>query len=627
MKKIFLGIGLLVGAFSVFFFLLVADKDVYFNEETIYDFSLSKNINGEDLTQIASDTDTMVRLVKFNDISFGRNHLEVTLINPTSDVELGRQTSIFPENQIIYSSYTQGAEKKIKYFTIQSNDKTKIDTFKNTLETEGYEVEISTSEPASFSVIMLFSTLNLKFFSLLTLLILFSISTYYVHRIKEIGIKKLHGWGNWEISFSLIKKLALYSYGSTLLLMLPFAIYIAVTDIKVLSSYVLMCFYLYIFLAIIFIVSSLAGSLFISKLNQVNSLKNNKNNKLLFYVLMIFKSIVVTLLVLSLSTNIQDMNKLNSAINSIEKLEKNNFYRVETASSPEEKVRKELDRYIESLEDEDIFNYSPSEYTVDINQLRKLETDDGVVQDFESIPLTSISQNMLDFVKIKDVNGNIVKPDKVKPLTLLVPIHYKNNLKEILKSLSLNNKEANIQYIKSGQKQENILWPGSYSFDSIIYVKPLQKSLYLNTGEVLFNKDSANALMKELESKGYDSGSIDVKSMESEYNLAKTNFSVATVESSFHVVITIFSFLLCIVSIITIFLEFRKKEFAVNRLLGKRPKSLIINFLILNGVITLLIAIVINGTLSALFFVEVIIFILFINKYINNKAILALKGE
>ncbi|WP_047392378.1 hypothetical protein [Exiguobacterium sp. s168] len=626
MKKIFLGIGLLVGAFSVFFFLLVADKDVYSNKETTYEFSLSQNINGEDLSQIANDTGTMVRLVKFNDISFGRNHLEVTLINPTSDVELGRQPSIFPENQITYSSYSQGAEKKIKYFTIQSNSETKINAFKNTLETKGYEMEISTSEPLSFNIAMLFSTLNLKFFSLLTLLILFSISTYYVHRIKEIGIKKLHGWGNLKISFSIIKKLALYSYGSTLLLMLPFATYVAAMDIKVLSSYILMCFYLYIFLAIIFIMSSLVSSLFISRLNQVNALKNNKNNKLLFYILLTFKSIVVTLLVLSLNTNIQDMNKLNSAINSIEKLENNNFYRVETASSPEKKVHKELDRYIESLEDKDIFNYSPSENMVDINQLKRLEADDSIVQDLESIPLTIFSQNMLDFVKVEDVNGDIIYPDKVKPLTLLIPVRYKDNQKEILKSLSLD-KETNIQYIKSGQKQENILWPGSYSFDSIIYVKPLQKSLYLNTGEVLFNKDSAHALTSEIKSKGYDSGSIDVKSMESEYNLAKTNFAVDTVESLFHVVITIFSFLLCIVSIITIFLEFRKKEFAVNRLLGKRPKTLIINFLFLNGVITLLIAIVINWTLSALFFVEVMIFILFINKYINNKAIFALKGE
>ena len=121
MKKIFLGIGLLVGAFSVFFFLLVADKDVYFNDDTVYDFSLSKNISGEKLTQIASETDMMIRLVKFNDISFGRNHLDVTLLNPTSDVKLGRQPSIFPGNQIIYSSYSPNEKKKIKLITSKSN--------------------------------------------------------------------------------------------------------------------------------------------------------------------------------------------------------------------------------------------------------------------------------------------------------------------------------------------------------------------------------------------------------------------------------------------------------------------------------------------------------------------------
>ncbi|WP_404276552.1 hypothetical protein [Exiguobacterium undae] len=625
MKKIFLGIGLLVGAFSVFFFLLVADKDVYFNDDTVYDFSLSKNISGEKLTQIASETDMMIRLVKFNDISFGRNHLDVTLLNPTSDVKLGRQPIIFPGNQIIYSSYSPNEKKKIKYFTIQSNDENKINHFKEQLSTAGYEMVSSTSEPTTFNIGMLFSSLNFKFFSLLTLLILFSISTYYIHRIKEIGIKKLNGWNNFRISFSLIKKLVIHSFGATLLFVLPFAVYISVTDLNALRSYALMCIYLYLFLAIIFIGSSIIGSLFISRLNQVNAIKNNKNNKKLFYVLLFFKAIVVTLLVLSLDTSIKDMNKLNSAINSINQLEKNTFYKVQTASSPEEKVHKELDHYIESLKDEDIFNYSPSDETVDINQLKQLETE-GMSQNLENIPLTIVSQNILNVVKIKDQDGSILKSDEVQPFTLLVPAHYEKNIKEVLQSLSLG-KKTKVHYVKNGQTQENLLWPGSYLFDTITYVAPLQKSLYLNSGEVLFDTSSATALMKEIESKGYDSGSIDVKSMKSEYNLAKGNLSIATVESLFHVIITGFSFLLCILSIITIFLEFRKKEFAVNRLLGKRPKSLIMSFLIFNGVITLLIAAVINWMLIILFLIEMMLFVIFINKYMKNKAILVLKGE
>lgn len=625
MKKIFLGIGLLVGAFSVFFFLLVADKDVYFNDDTVYDFSLSKNISGEKLTQIASETDMMIRLVKFNDISFGRNHLDVTLLNPTSDVKLGRQPSIFPGNQIIYSSYSPNEKKKIKYFTIQSNDENKVNHFKEQLSTAGYEMVSSTSEPTTFNVSMLFSSLNFKFFSLLTLLILFSISTYYIHRIKEIGIKKLNGWNNFRISFSLIKKLVIHSFGAALLFVLPFAVYISVTDLSALKSYALMCIYLYLFLAIIFIGSSIIGSLFISRLNQVNAIKNNKNNKKLFYVLLFFKAIVVTLLVLSLDTSIKDMNKLNSAIHSIDQLEKNTFYTIQTASSPEEKVHKELDHYIESLKDEDIFNYSPSDETVDINQLKQLETE-GMSQNLENIPLTIISQNILNVVKIEDQDGSILKSDEVQPFTLLVPAHYEKKIKGVLQSLSLG-KKIKVHYVKSGQTQENLLWPGSYLFDTITYVAPLQKSLYLNSGEVLFDTSSATALMKEIKSKGYDSGSIDVKSMKSEYNLAKGNLSIATVESLFHVIITGFSFLLCILSIITIFLEFRKKEFAVNRLLGKRPKSLIMSFLIFNGVITLLIAAVINWMLIILFLIEMMLFVIFINKYMNNKAILALKGE
>ncbi len=61
MKKIFAGIGILVALFSIFFFLLVADKMVYHNNETIYDFLLSKNISGQELKKFAENADVTIR--------------------------------------------------------------------------------------------------------------------------------------------------------------------------------------------------------------------------------------------------------------------------------------------------------------------------------------------------------------------------------------------------------------------------------------------------------------------------------------------------------------------------------------------------------------------------------------
>lgn len=73
MKKIFNGIGLLVAVFSIFFFLLVADKIVYHNDETVYDLELSHNISSDLLSEVAKETYVMIRLVDSKNISFGKN--------------------------------------------------------------------------------------------------------------------------------------------------------------------------------------------------------------------------------------------------------------------------------------------------------------------------------------------------------------------------------------------------------------------------------------------------------------------------------------------------------------------------------------------------------------------------
>jgi hypothetical protein len=126
MKKIFNGIGLLVAVFSIFFFLLVADKTVYHNAETVYNFELSQSMSSNHLSEVAKDTNVMIRLVDSKNTSFGKNELDVTFINPDSTVSSGKQSSVFPENKINYFVYNEKEKsKKVKVFTIQSNSEKK----------------------------------------------------------------------------------------------------------------------------------------------------------------------------------------------------------------------------------------------------------------------------------------------------------------------------------------------------------------------------------------------------------------------------------------------------------------------------------------------------------------------
>lgn len=626
MKKIFNGIGLLVAVFSIFFFFLVADKMVYHNAETIYNFELSQSMSSNHLSEVANETNVMIRLVDSKNTSFGKNELDVTFINPDSTVSSGKQSSVFPKNKINYFVFNERENsKKVKVFTIQSNSEKKINDLTLAIEKKGYNVSINKSKPLDFNLGVLFSPLNLEFFSLITLLIVLTIATYYVHRLKEIGIKKLHGWNNRKISFHLLFKLSIHSYVSSLILVIPFSIYVMIFDFSKIILYARIYILLYFFLGLVFLLSALIGTLYIYKVNQVGAIKNKKNNKVLFYILISFKLLIVTLLLLSMNTSITDINKLKSSIQSIDVLQKNNLYKIQTSAVPETKLHKTLDQFIDSLNDKNLYNYSPPDDLLDVTRLKQHQSTNKL-REIDNFAFTSISSNVLELIDIVDKNGQPLSSSAIQANTLLIPTHFKSETKMILNNLQLN-KNTKIVYIKDGQVQESILWPGLYVYDSVYYVHDLIKMLYINSGEVLLDNNSSKAVEKKLTNLGIDANSIRVDSLKKDYNIFKGNLEVNLFESLFHMIINILSFLLCILSIVTIFLELRKKEFAVYRLLGKYPVTSISKFIILNGIITIGISLVVNPIFLILFFIEVLIYSILIYHYINRKAVLAIKGE
>ena len=134
---------------------------------------------------------------------------------------------------------------------------------------------MQTSAPISFSLGMLFSPLNLGFFSLLTVLLILCIATYYVYRLKEIGILKLNGWSNTKISFCLLLKLLMNLYLSSLFLIIPFGIYVIFSDFNKIVLYVRIYLLLCLFLTLVFLLSD--SGPFYYRVNQLG-IKNKKNN-------------------------------------------------------------------------------------------------------------------------------------------------------------------------------------------------------------------------------------------------------------------------------------------------------------------------------------------------------------
>lgn len=628
MKNIFRGIGILVSIFTIFFFLLIVDKMVYHNDNTIYDFNLNKSISGQELKKIVEITDVTVRLVHFKNKSFGKKELEVTFINPDSTISLGKQHSVFPKNNIVYHIFDEKKEKQIQYFTILDNDYNKIKKIKLLLEKYGFDVDIDKTEPLKFSLSILFSPLNLEFFALLIILLILSIATYYVHRLKEIGILKLSGWSNKNISFHLLADLLSQLYIFSLIFIIPFSIYIMVCDKSKIILYFKIYLELCFFLALVFIISAFIGTFFIHKINRVSAIKNKKNNKLIFNILVLFKIFATILLIISMNYSIEYIYRLNATFQDINKMQKYDLYKIHTSVAPDETLQEKLKQIIDSLSDKNVYNYCVPDNNFDILKIKSYQSSGKLREYNNEMSFTSISPNILDLLDILDERGRKIEVTQIDSTgnNLLIPIHYKNEVENILKYFGLE-KNTTIIYIQNGQTQNDITYPGYYVYDSIYYIHKVQKVLYLNSGEVFLNKESAKKVEQKLNSLSIDTNSIRIDSLNAEYDIIKGNAQLRLYDSLFFLIINILSFLLCVVSIVTIFLELRKKEFGVYKLIGKYPSKVIGKFVILNWMSTVLIALTVNPILILLVLIEGAIHVFLISKYMRSKAVLALKGE
>lgn len=627
MKKIFKGIGLLVSLFSIFFFLLVVDKMHYDSNSPIYDFSLDKYISNQKLDNIAKKADVTIQLREYKEISFGHVEIDVVLINPDINMKLGKKNSVFPNEKVIYSVLSQNDQREIKYFTIQEEQYEKINKVNSLIEKLGYTVTIDVDKPVRLELGMLFSSLNLAFFSSLTILLILCISTYYVSRLKEIGILKLCGWNNRKISFKLLVTMMLQLYSWSLILLIPFGIYVIYSDLSKIDEFVKIVIMVDLFLLAIFILSTIVGTFLIMHIDRVSAIKNKKNNRILFGSLLIFKIMVTFLFVALISNTIQNIANYNATNESVSKLLNYNFYSIRTSSTPEQTVWDKVEKVISQINDDDIYNYASPDNLLNINKLKKFKKDKKL-RDVDNCIYTEMSINMLNFVKICNEHGKILKPEDISGNSnvYLVPEHFKNSISDIMNNYGAEEIDQ-IIYIKDGQVVDDILVAGCYVYDSVFCLYETQKILYLNNGEVLYNENGAKILQSELEKLNIDKGSFAIEPISMSYNIFKANKQLDICESLFKFIINFVSYILCIISICIIYLELKKKEFSVHKLIGKLPIKTLTNFLVLNFLITITAALYVNIIFLVLVILEYFIYHYMISSYMKHKVILALKGE
>ena len=361
MKKIFTLIGIMTVIFSVYFMLLVVDKSNYIDESRISDFSLSKQINLETLEECAKESNVCVQIRTFNNYSFGNTDCKVEVINPAKNVKYGAVRSLFPNRHMKIIKAQKIENRKVRYFTVQENNSTRVSKFKKKLEKSGFEAMVTCKESVEFNLGMLFSPLNIGFFISVFCLALFCTSIYYISRLKEIGILKLNGWSENRISLRLYKdiiKNTAYGFVSGVIL---FCIYIIIMDVSQLYSYLLMVLFLMLSLNLVYICVAAIAVVFIKNAGYIDSIKNKKNNKIIFIMTMAFK-VVLTVVAFIIATQlIENAIRLNEGTKKAEEIEARNWYICTQHISPNEKEEKELNAFVEQYDDKEIFNYCPSD--------------------------------------------------------------------------------------------------------------------------------------------------------------------------------------------------------------------------------------------------------------------------
>lgn len=601
MKKIFTLIGIMTVIFSVYFMLLVVDKSNYIDESRISDFSLSKQINLETLEECAKESNVCVQIRTFNNYSFGNTDCKVEVINPAKNVKYGAVRSLFPNRHMKIIKAQKIENRKVRYFTVQENNSTRVSKFKKKLEKSGFEAMVTCKESVEFNLGMLFSPLNIGFFISVFCLALFCTSIYYISRLKEIGILKLNGWSENRISLRLYKdiiKNTAYGFVSGVIL---FCIYIIIMDVSQLYSYLLMVLFLMLSLNLVYICVAAIAVVFIKNAGYIDSIKNKKNNKIIFIMTMAFK-VVLTVVAFIIATQlIENAIRLNEGTKKAEEIEARNWYICTQHISPNEKEEKELNAFVEQYDDKEIFNYCPSD-----TLLSKYENT-KIYKDLDSIESNMIiaSYNLLPYLGIKDKNGELLKLDSEKEYLLV-----SKNLWKKRKKIAKYEEMGDIEPVCIASKQwiMDFETPGKYSYNSVIQISKLEKKATISYGDVFMTEKVAKQLEKKLLTMGYEKSDIEMEALSTELRTHISTYQTELFESVMYFVIVFLTYILVDISLFSIYYEFKKKKMAVYSLLGKKATNDISKFLIYNATIVIVVDIVVNKKFVCLVIPETIIF-------------------
>nr|MCR5836232.1 hypothetical protein [Lachnospiraceae bacterium] len=225
MRKTFILIGILLAIFSIYMIAIDESYNIYLNDECVYDFSTEKEIEIAKLSEIAKECNVSPQIRQYNFSTILRRDITIYVINPTDKIKEGIKKNIIPTIKVNIILDDIDTTDYISNFIVQTNNEKSIEKFSDLLKEYGGTIYSSYSLELN-SIGLLCNELNGKFFVSLFSLALFCTISFYGLRTKEIGVLKLNGWDNINLSLRMLKSILFRTTVPYLCLILMFGIYI-----------------------------------------------------------------------------------------------------------------------------------------------------------------------------------------------------------------------------------------------------------------------------------------------------------------------------------------------------------------------------------------------------------------
>ena len=634
MKKVFSAIGLLLMFFSFSIYFTLTEQGIYFLS---YDYIYFIELNDEfieirELEEIATVNDVMLANRQILNSAVGKTHIKHRVINPTSSIKEGIQKSIFrtgkKEIEFIDENNSENFRKIFVYAKSENEYKNTVQMIKD----RGYDVSTYKTQEMNITVEILFSDLFMKFCMFIGILSIIAIVSYYVYRLKEIGILRMNGWSSKQISNRIMRVMVRQTSIYFFIPMGVISIYVLIADYHLIRNFVFISFLLFGCQLMIYYISNLIASITISKINCVSAVKNKKNNRSFFIFLTCAKVLTVFLLIMqtkSINEGIVVHKDINKAY---ERLEENDLYHLEQREPLGAEYCKIINSQMENISDSEIYNYyiEPEKNEYSSSEIKELKRK-GSIRDYNNC--IYCSYNFVPLLRVKDISGRYINNVYIEEMAkgekvcvMLIPAHYINEVANIKKSLYIDSNYDIVKYyfIEDNQVYNSYKSNDTFCYDSIIVIRKMYKEI---SGSTFLTKKGKEIFENILISNGISKHTVYARGLAEANEEAKSINDIQLLRNAMCMVLVVLAYIIVTFSIITIYFEIRKKRIGVYVLQGKYPLKDILGLIIMNIIIVTAFSMKFNKQFLLVNIAEIVIYIYMVFMYLKNKAILAIKGK